>query len=354
MKRKQQNPSWQVGAPQHKPTICFAAGHSGGHIIPCLTLAERDYAAHNILFFTSNKQLDCDLVARNNRSIMHVPLSITQTRKWYMFPALIVSLAWATLHSFAQLIVHMPTRIITTGSIVALPVCIAGWILGIPIELFELNAHPGKTIVGLSYISHTVRYCFVSARSFFSRNHCIATPYPIQFARPSPLRPMPRFTPNRITLFVQGGSQGSHEINQLMQDFIESDPKLHQHIQIIHQTGSHTNAIRDIYENAQIPAHVFAFEDDLSAYYQAANLIICRAGAGALFEALHFQKNTLIVPLITPTNDHQLHNARAMAQEYPELFEVIESKNAAQIVHTTIHLKAKRYANNFVDDTISL
>lgn len=339
MKRKQLHRSWKAGAPSHKQTICFAAGHSGGHIIPCLTMAQQMYAAESILFFTSSKQLDCDLIGKSDRAITHIPLSIAQTRKWYTLPLLALSLAWATVQSFMELIAHMPHRIITTGSIVALPVCIAGWILGIPIELFELNAQPGKTIIGLSYFADTVRHCFASTQAAFTRNHCIQTSYPMRFIHPKKTTRIPGFTKDRITLFVQGGSQGSQEINQLMQDILHDAPDIHMNIQIIHQAGAHVKRMQTIYDHAAIPAHVFSFESDLSPYYHAADLIICRAGAGALFEALHFKKKTIIIPLITPTNDHQLHNARAMAKEHPELFEIVTNRNTKDVLRMMVNRK---------------
>ena len=309
---------------KHKQTLCFSAGHSGRHIIPCLTLAQQQYAQYNLLFFTSKKELDCSLISASELAITHVQLAISQQRRWYTLPLLALSLAWATITSFFTLLAHMPERIITTGSIVAVPVCVAGWLLGIPIELFELNAHAGKTMHALSYTANTIRHCFARTQLEFPRAQCILTPYPIRFA-PQAIHPIaiPHFTPDRITLFVQGGSQGSQEINALMKKVIEDAPELHEKLQVIHQAGAHLQKVTALYEQAAIPAHVFSFESHIAPYYQAADLIMCRAGAGTLFEALHFQKRTITVPLITRSNTHQLQNAQAMAQEHPELFSVL-------------------------------
>lgn len=342
MKRKQPQRSLIAGAGAHKQTICFAAGHSGGHIIPCLTLAQQEYAGSSILFFTSQKPLDCTLIAQSKCALTHIPLAIAQQRKWYTLPLLALSLAWATAQSFFHLIAHMPDRIITTGSIVAVPVCIAGWLLGIPIELFELNAQAGKTIRGLSYISDTVRHCFAITRREFPHNHCIQTPYPIRFSQSKTNELfIPEFTPDRITLFVQGGSQGSQEINSIMQSLIADAPELHKKLQVIHHAGAHWQQIKTMYKNAHMPAHVFSFEADIASFYHAADLVICRAGAGALFEALYFEKRTIVIPLVTRTNNHQLHNARTMAIEYPKLFEIATARNCISIVHAIVNKKVE-------------
>lgn len=327
MKRKHPQSSPTAGiSSKRKQTICFAAGHSGGHIIPCLTLAQH-YAQHNVLFFTSAKPLDCSLIRERDLPITHVPLAIAQRRRWYTLPWLALSLARATIKSFAYLIMHTPNRIITTGSIVAVPVCIAGWLLGIPIEIFELNAHAGKTMHALSYIADTVRHCFATTQKKFPRNHCILTAYPIRFTQEQSTELfIPHFTSDRITLFIQGGSQGSQEINKTMQQLIADAPELHKKLQVIHQAGTHTNRVKLMYATAHIPAHVFSFESELAPYYRTADLIICRAGAGSLFEALHFKKRTIAIPLVTRANNHQLLNAHAMAHEHPKLFSVVLPK----------------------------
>jgi UDP-N-acetylglucosamine--N-acetylmuramyl-(pentapeptide) pyrophosphoryl-undecaprenol N-acetylglucosamine transferase len=65
---------------------------------------------------------------------------------------------------------------------------------------------------------------------------------------------------------------------------------------------------------------VFSFCQDLAPHYAAADLIICRSGAGSLFETLFFGKPCITIPLITKNNTHQLSNALTMQEEYDELF----------------------------------
>ncbi len=306
-------------------TICFVAGHSGGHIIPCLTLAQQELE-HNssILFFTSNKQLDRTIITKSTLPLQHVSLAIKQQqRTWYRLPIIALSLMWACAKSFWYLLMHMPDRIITTGSIIAIPVCVAGWILGIPIELFELNAQPGKTLQFLSYFARTIRHCFAVTRTQFTQSKCLLTKYPIRFSHCAPHPTLlPPFETNRITLFVQGGSQGSHDINTLMETVLAETPELCKKIQVIHQAGAHEKNIRNMYTKANVPAYVFGYDNDIANYYKAADLVICRSGAGALFETLHFKKQCITLPLIIPSNDHQLHNAHAIAMQHPDLFHI--------------------------------
>ena len=83
------------------------------------------------------------------------------------------------------------------------------------------------------------------------------------------------------------------------------------------------------YERHHIPAVVFAYNEQLQNFYNLADLIICRAGAGTLFEAEFFKKRCIIIPLQTDLNDHQLQNAQAMAQMYPDRFSVVMQQDCA-------------------------
>ena len=61
----------------------------------------------------------------------------------------------------------------------------------------------------------------------------------------------------------------------------------------------------------------------MALYYQAADLVICRAGEGTLFELIYFEKQSIVIPLETMTTSHQKDNAIALQQIYPSLVTVI-------------------------------
>ena len=113
-------------------------------------------------------------------------------------------------------------------------------------------------------------------------------------------------------------------------------------IQIIHQAGN--NEIKQLqlfYKQMHIPAQVFAYEQDLVPYYQAADIIICRSGAGTLFETAFFKKSCITIPLEIPGNSHQIDNAYAIQAMHPDFFTVLEQKEitknpqalATQLLH---------------------
>ncbi len=312
--------------------ICYAAGQSGGHIIPCLTLAaqvKRKQPQTSVIFFSSNSNVDQNILAKDSIVNQHIPLALSHKRSWFHTPLLCMHLLWATARSFYLLLRYKPSRIISSGGIVAIPVAIAGWLLRIPIDLYELNAVPGAAIKALAPLASRIYICFASTKKYFPKKECVVTEYPVRFdGTDNSFTPPTQLLDNRLTIFVQGGSQGSQFINQQIKNLIETYPDIRTTIQLIHQTGSDRSTDWEtFYKKHAVPAHVFAYDHDISQYYQQADLIIGRSGAGALFEALHFKKPCITIPLETKKNTHQLDNALVMVAKHPELFTMVRQRD---------------------------
>ncbi|HML19397.1 MAG TPA: glycosyltransferase, partial [Candidatus Dependentiae bacterium] len=64
-----------------------------------------------------------------------------------------------------------------------------------------------------------------------------------------------------------------------------------------------------------------------------ADIVIGRSGAGTIFETLHFKKPCILIPLEIPGNNHQLHNAQAIVQQYPYVYTVIRQHDVSSNTH---------------------
>jgi UDP-N-acetylglucosamine--N-acetylmuramyl-(pentapeptide) pyrophosphoryl-undecaprenol N-acetylglucosamine transferase len=313
-------------------TICCVAGKSGGHIIPCLTIAHNKNHIHNtttnVLFFSANTPLDKTILSNNSAVSWHIMLPLSSRAgsllktMWHACTSFMIS--------FFYLCKHKPAEIITTGGIVAIPTCIAGFILRIPITLYSLDAVPGKAIQALTPLATSVITPFTTSKHYFPAHKCSIAPYPIKYQ--SAVHNSDKhiaqeklgLSQNKKTVLILGGSQGSLFLNQCMQQWINDTSCKPNNIQVIHQTGSidDTNW-KQLYASQNITSHVFSYYPDLALMYAAADLIICRAGAGTLFEIKFFNKQCIIIPLMTTTTTHQVDNAHAMASEYPEQFHAL-------------------------------
>jgi UDP-N-acetylglucosamine--N-acetylmuramyl-(pentapeptide) pyrophosphoryl-undecaprenol N-acetylglucosamine transferase len=326
-----------------KPTIYYVAGKSGGHIIPALTHARIWAFEHPdavIGIFSTDAPLDMQLMSRTAVIKRHVPLaigSLSRSRLWHI-PAFCLRLLGAFWQSFTELRQARPEKVVSMGGYVSVPVCLAARCLGIPYELFELNVQPGAAIKFLTRGARTIYVCFEQAQLFFPRHKTVLVPYPLRFDVGDKLdREVAcaklQLMPERKTLFISGGSQGSHRLNELMGSWAEHMPqKFFRSWQVIHQTGSESEVARmeKIYAEKGIPCAVFAYRDDIEVCLSAADFVVTRAGAGALHEIFFFDKPALILPLENSTTIHQVANAQAAVAKNPLRWSMVRQ---ADVIH---------------------
>ena len=324
----------------NKKRIAYIAAHSGGHILPALTHAHqklKDKEYTQALFFSSSKPLDVRLIRKyKQQEIKPILLPLTGHPKevlhYFFFPIQILGSFFITLY---WLLRRRPEKIISMGGILSIPVCFAGYILGIPFELYELNVEPGKAINLLSRWAQEVHICFDQTVQFLPNITTSKADYPLRyqayaFADKKTILDAFRFSPSRTTLLIIGGSQGSIFINQLIKNWLTLSDS--QQFQIIHQTGSHDPFdYKQWYETQKIPALVFEYADDLAPYYQVADYAIGRAGAGSIAEMEFFTVKSLLIPLVTEATSHQIANAQAAYSQSPNLFPWASQKSAEKL-----------------------
>jgi len=325
--------------------LIVVAGGSGGHMLPALTLAQgwqQEASNRSVMLITGATPLE-ERIAQQQphlRQALHAPLTKVGMKTLYRVPLLVLQLCRLFCKSLWLFLAEHPAGIVTTGGIHAVPVCMAGWLARIPIDVYELNVLPGRAVQILKYLATNLFCVFPQTKRHLP--HARLTDYPMRdeikqrvFSQASAIdhinqthHAQPEWQPfnhHRKTIFVLGGSQGSLLLNKVMRQFLQGHPEAKQELQIIHQTGSfEEEQWRSFYHQHGIAAVSFSYDPCITVYYQAADLIICRAGAGTLFEIAHFKRPCIIVPLIASSTDHQVHNAEAMAATYPALFQVIE------------------------------
>lgn len=317
-----------------KKTICFVASGSGGHIIPCLSLAEqykKKDPSISFIFFTSKKKLDREIINKNPLIKRVITLSLYQTSSQnpLLLMPYLFSLGRSLIYSFYILCSQKPLKIISTGGVLSIPVCIAAKILKIPIELWELNAEPGKTIYFLARWANKINVCFKETISYFKPDQCRLEKYPLRSSIIAPQEDSTTTLP--LTILILGGSQGSIFINETIKAWLITVPELCKTIKIIHQAGMESlESVQQFYVQKAITAEVFDYHDSLEKYYKEAHIIISRSGAGSLFEIVFFNKYCITIPLETASTKHQTANARAFAKTYPEKIIMFNQKEVIE------------------------
>ena len=117
-----------------------------------------------------------------------------------------------------------------------------------------------------------------------------------------------------MNLLVFGGSQGAHAINMAMCDAAPSLAAGRSSMQLVHQTGERdldTRARRVSTAPASAPRSSRSCTT-WAAACNAADLVVCRAGATTLAEIAAAGKASILIPLPTATDDHQRKNAETL------------------------------------------
>jgi len=333
--------------------LCVAAGGSGGHILPALVIA-KEWKNQNpdgkIIFFCRDTLFDKTIIGQHPIAdqIITLPACKFFSKKIWLYPKFIYEVVKGFFKSLKLLNKLNPEKILSTGGGTAVPVCLAAWILRKKIELYELNVEPGKSIKILSLIASKIFIVFEESKKYFKflglnfGSKCLLTSYPIRFTAEDKkidasivineinqeLTTL-KFDNNRKTLFLFGGSQGSLLLNNLLKQFVEKNPDYCDKIQVIHQVGTiDTFNWSKFYHQHSVPSFTFGYNPNMQKFLSLSDLIICRAGAGTMFEIEFFEKKCLVIPLVSASTSHQILNAYAMQHKHPKLFAVLEQETA--------------------------
>lgn len=309
----------------NKKKICFVASGSAGHILPCLTLAKNYYknSDSQAIFFTSSDALNSTVINKSPylQKVFTLSLHKIPHKSYWQWIPYLYSLLKTFFTALIILKTEQPGKIISTGGYLSVPVCIAAKILKIPLELWELNVVPGKTIYFLSRWANSINICFQETQSYLFPLNCALQKYPLRFdnniddSAENITKKLP------VTFLILGGSQGSIFINTIVKEWLLTIPSSYHLFTIVHQTGIDSlDSLKNFYKEYAINATVFDYQEDMIHHYKKATFIISRAGAGSLFEILFFNKKCITIPLQTPSSDHQYANAQAFSTQYPETF----------------------------------
>ncbi|HQP10404.1 MAG TPA: UDP-N-acetylglucosamine--N-acetylmuramyl-(pentapeptide) pyrophosphoryl-undecaprenol N-acetylglucosamine transferase, partial [Candidatus Omnitrophota bacterium] len=183
--------------------------------------------------------------------------------------------------------------------------------------IHEQNAVPGRANKILAKFVKKIAISFPAAARYFNEHKTVLTGCPCRLSQ----RPMDRaaivrafgLKDNKTTIFVFGGSQGSHSINEA---FAACVPSLREILdfQAIHVSGKDDYlSLKDRYNEFGIPFALFDFLDKMEEAYHIADVVISRSGAATVSELAHFRLPSILIPY-PHAQGHQRENASVLCQ----------------------------------------
>lgn len=298
--------------------IAVAGGGTGGHLFPALAVikALRGRLANlDITWLTTTRPIDSKVLSQNRISYLAQPVKPFSSKPWH-WPGF--WLAWRRSVALAKQTLQDTAAdvVLGTGGYAAGPAMLAAKQLGLPAGMLNPDATPGLANRTMSKHATKVFVQWEVTRQFFATNQAEVTGCPIRqdFLKADKARGCEVFQldAGRPVLLVNGGSQGSRNINLAMLELI---PWMRQNFaswQVLHVTGqADYEQVARSYESLQGWTAV-AFTDEMPAALAAAELVISRAGASTLAEITALGKPSILLPYPYDRKKHQNDNAAVL------------------------------------------
>jgi UDP-N-acetylglucosamine--N-acetylmuramyl-(pentapeptide) pyrophosphoryl-undecaprenol N-acetylglucosamine transferase len=210
-----------------------------------------------------------------------------------------------------------PQAALAMGGFTGAPPLLAARRLGARVFLHESNSIPGRANRWLSWFVHRAFVGFPAAGPRLHTRKVIVTGTPVrsQFhpRQAADCRAALGLNPALPVLLVMGGSQGASAINSLVSNALPMLAARFPHWQWFHLAGpADVQAVKRAYATAGLPAQVHAFFSSMELALGAATAAVSRAGASSLAELAAVRLPSVLIPYPAATDDHQLHNARAL------------------------------------------
>jgi UDP-N-acetylglucosamine--N-acetylmuramyl-(pentapeptide) pyrophosphoryl-undecaprenol N-acetylglucosamine transferase len=183
--------------------------------------------------------------------------------------------------------------------------------------LHESNTIPGRANRWLSHVVHQAFVGFPSAAARLHHTNVVTTGTPVrpqfQPGEAEGARMALGLDPQRPVLLVMGGSQGASGINELVLQALPILARELPEAQYLHLTGTEDfERIRGEYAKHAVRAVIRPFLSEMEMALDAATIAISRAGASSLAELAAMRLPAILIPYPAATDNHQLHNARAL------------------------------------------
>ena len=307
--------------------IIFTGGGTAGHLFPILAIARelrKNYSEPDLdLYYFGPKNQKTDILfSIENIKIKNIPSG--KIRRYPSFDNFIdlFKLPCGVIKAFCLLFFKAPDLIFSKGGYGSFPTVLAGRMLRVPIFL-----HESDSIAGLASKIES-KWC-VEVFSSFEKTEklpeekivCLGNPIRSEVIgetgqdNKKAAKSFLGIETQKPILLILGGSQGAMSINNLL---LETLPDILPEFEVIHQTGdiSFQQIKKEVKVLVNSPAllasyHSFAFlnEAQLKNAYTASDLIISRAGGGAIFEIAASKKPAILIPLPGAAQNHQAKNS---------------------------------------------
>jgi UDP-N-acetylglucosamine--N-acetylmuramyl-(pentapeptide) pyrophosphoryl-undecaprenol N-acetylglucosamine transferase len=295
----------------NKPNkIIVTGGGTGGHVVPLMVVVnELKKNNWDILYVGSGAEIEKETAKKEN--IKYRSILVGKWRRYFSFDNFKdpFKIMLGFFQALFIIISFRPAVIFAKGGYVTFPVVLAGWLTNVPIVIHESDVAMGVANQWEAKMAKKICVGFpIENYQNIPLDKIVYTGNPIrkEFTENYSLNDTNKKNDRNLqTILVTGGSQGSRFINQTIAALLKDLTKKYY---VIHVAGK--NDYEWLIKNRWPNYELYNFTDKMPELMKKADLIITRAGMATLSEIAVLGKPSILIPLPTSANNHQLANAK--------------------------------------------
>lgn len=295
--------------------LLVAAGGTGGHLYPAIAVAERFRELSQgaeVIFAGTARGLETAIVP--SAGFRLELLRAAPLRGGSLLRKLrgVGGLVLGFFDSVRLLRRLDPDAVMGVGAYVSGTLVLAAALKRIPTLILEPNAEPGLANRWLAPFVDEAACAWEETKPYFGKKGFVTgNPVRREIAGVAPLGPQTR---DVMRILVFGGSQGSTALNRAVTESLPIlSPQLHR-LEWFHQTGPRDREwVSEAYARRGVRAQVVPYIHAMHEAYEAADLVLSRAGATTCAELACAGRGALLLPLPL-AGGHQEKNAEMMAR----------------------------------------
>ena len=334
--------------------VIISGGGTGGHIFPAVSIAGKLKELNpdtEILFVGAEGRMEMEKVPAAGYKIVGLPIAGLQRQLNFHNIKENLKLPFKILQSLrkaGRLIDEFkPDIAIGVGGYASAPLLWKATRKGIPALIQEQNGFAGLTNRLLGRRVKRICVAYEGMSKFFPEDRIVLTGNPIrneivpatEALRAEGLAYYGLQAANRHILIV-GGSLGSRTLNEAMKKWINEGCPGAEGVEILWQCGSYYKKGVDEFM-AQHKDLTFIHHSDfirkMGLAYAASDLVISRSGASSISELCAAHKASVLVPSPNVAEDHQTHNAMALARRGAAVI-VKDAEAGEKLMQTALEL----------------
>lgn len=294
-------------------SLWLAAGGTGGHVFPALALATEARAAG----------WRCTLVGAAggperawaaDAGVPFLGLPAGKLDRVRPDPRALARAVRGVVAAVGALRRARPALVVGFGGFASLPAVAAAWLTRTPYVVHETNAYPGLVTRAFARGARLAVLTQEATATRLPRARTAVVPLPVRERRVprAEARAALGVPDDALLTLVLGGSQGSAYLNRAVPDVAARLQGERPDLWVLHQTGPRwrTDVATALGDRARYRVEGFV---DATVAFAAADLAVTRGGFGTLADAAFHGVPLVVVPLPSASEDHQRHNAEALA-----------------------------------------